>query len=1050
MNAEIFVVPTVGELAAFLGRLPAGEKNLIFCEDRLTLEAERAVARAQGVAFDTKVTTFARFLGGGRKVLSKQGSVLVVGGIAASLSGKLRCFGKNPAGCAGRLYETIAQLRAALITPELLDEARAGADRVLADKLADISLVYRGYLDFLARGWLDESGVLSLLPEAMQKGGAAGANVYFVGFSSFTRQAAEGIRAALSLAKSVSAVLIGGEEALYTNEAVHDFEKYCALAGAACRRTYIPSALCPEAEALRRTLFDPAYPVPVNARNVHLFEGADEEDELVYAATVIQSEVLDRGLRYRDVALLLGDPKGSRVALEKVFGEYGIPYYADVKRTLAAHPLARFVLGWFALLSEGFDPADADAFVGSEFFGGDRRSRELYRNYLLHYANYRGGARRPIKEGADDPLVLDALRSRLLSAFDGASAAMTGGQYCRLVRGLLEKFECGKVQDELAAALEGQGLRAESAYMSRGLESILRVLSEAEELSGGTKMRAEEFSAVLSEALTALEVSLIPQYLDAVFVGDVAESRICGAKTVIAAGLTDAVPACGADTALITDRDIDRLRTLKVELSPKIREVNARARENVGVALCSFSERLYLSYPLSQAGKECRPAEFIASVRALSGTAAEPLAPLTRAALEGGNSPAYLRYLACKASAPVPAVRELLVRADAFRRGRGDFAAHTGLYGALRERGEAPDALLFGEKGAPAFVPSSAQLLFKGKNTVSPTMLERYFSCPYKNFAESGLLLAEREEGAVRVPDTGNFMHEVLRLLALKIPGLAGAEECAAFVRAEAERLLSSPPFCYMPDTAAGGYSAESLVREAVIVGGKVYEQIVNSEYTVSAVEEVFGYPSSRYAGIPLLSGERTLFLTGKIDRVDVSGEYSRVIDYKTGSSDTSEESYYTGRKLQLGLYLTAASRGGKPAGAYYFPAKAGFSKAGEEPFRMEGFTAGEDEVVRLSDKNVQPGEVSRYINASYGKKKNGRLQGEDFSDFLYYSVLVSRGCAEEISRGCIAPSPYEGACKYCPYGAVCGYDLSAGARKEKKVTAEEIVSVVQKRRGDR
>ena len=152
----------------------------------------------------------------------------------------------------------------------------------------------------------------------------------------------------------------------------------------------------------------------------------------------------------------------------------------------------------------------------------------------------------------------------------------------------------------------------------------------------------------------------------------------------------------------------------------------------------------------------------------------------------------------------MPAVRELLVRADAFRRGRGDFAAHTGLYGALRERGEAPDALLFGEKGAPAFVPSSAQLLFKGKNTVSPTMLERYFSCPYKNFAESGLLLSEREEGAVRVLDTGIFMHEVLRLLALKIPGLSGAEECAAFVRAEAERLSLPRPsaICRTPPRA--------------------------------------------------------------------------------------------------------------------------------------------------------------------------------------------------------------------------------------------------------
>ena len=194
----------------------------------------------------------------------------------------------------------------------------------------------------------------------------------------------------------------------------------------------------------------------------------------------------------------------------------------------------------------------------------------------------------------------------------------------------------------------------------------------------------------------------------------------------------------------------------------------------------------------------------------------------------------------------------------------------------------------------------------------------------------------------------------------------------------------------------------------------------------------MFGYPSSRYAGIPLLSGERTLFLTGKIDRVDVSGEYSRVIDYKTGSSDTGEESYYTGRKLQLGLYLTAASRGGKPAGAYYFPAKAGFSKAGEEPFRMEGFTAGEDEVVRLSDKNVQPGGVSRYINASYGKKKNGRLQGEDFSDFLYYSVLVSRGCAEEISRGCIAPSPTRAPANTAPTAPCAGMTSRRGRARRK------------------
>ena len=38
-----------------------GERNLIFCEDRLTLIAERALTRQLGGSFLSTVTTFARF-----------------------------------------------------------------------------------------------------------------------------------------------------------------------------------------------------------------------------------------------------------------------------------------------------------------------------------------------------------------------------------------------------------------------------------------------------------------------------------------------------------------------------------------------------------------------------------------------------------------------------------------------------------------------------------------------------------------------------------------------------------------------------------------------------------------------------------------------------------------------------------------------------------------------------------------------------------------------------------------------------------------------------
>lgn len=58
------------------------KNTLIFCEDRLTLAAERTVCAAVGGTFSVSVFTFARFLSSerGKKsgVLSSQGSAMVV------------------------------------------------------------------------------------------------------------------------------------------------------------------------------------------------------------------------------------------------------------------------------------------------------------------------------------------------------------------------------------------------------------------------------------------------------------------------------------------------------------------------------------------------------------------------------------------------------------------------------------------------------------------------------------------------------------------------------------------------------------------------------------------------------------------------------------------------------------------------------------------------------------------------------------------------------------------------------------------------------------
>ena len=171
-------------------------RNLIFCEDRLTLLCERAVLDAVGGSFLSEVTTFARYLSGSARVLSKQGSVIKLSELIDVYADELSCFRR---GAAQAVYETIAQLSASCVNAEMLRESALSTDGILKKKLSDLAFLLEKYVLFLKENELvDENGYLGLLPEKIA---GEGANLYrteifFFGFPSFTKQAQEGFLAA--------------------------------------------------------------------------------------------------------------------------------------------------------------------------------------------------------------------------------------------------------------------------------------------------------------------------------------------------------------------------------------------------------------------------------------------------------------------------------------------------------------------------------------------------------------------------------------------------------------------------------------------------------------------------------------------------------------------------------------------------------------------------------------------------------------------------------------------------------------------------------------
>ena len=993
--ATIIGAPTLDDaLFVLAARVSAceerGEKCLVFCEDSLTLLAERAVLERTGGTFLTEVTTFARFLSGERRVLSKQGSVMAISAILAGCEGELSCFS---AGAAQTVYETLAQFAASRVDAAQLRAGAQATEGTLRAKLTDLALLSEKYAAFLAEhGLLDESGYLALLPEAIAEK-LEGVNVFFAAFPSFTRQAAEGIRAAAEHARSVTGIFFAGKAPLYTNEAARIFRDVCEQAGDV--QTVMAACSLPvEAERVRCGLFAPEIftQPPVPAEHVHLFSAHDEAEEADAVCALIGRHVA-LGARYRDIVVLAPD-ESSRLVLEKAFAAYHIPYFADRKRPFSHHPFVRFVIAVLRAVADGGRPESVDAVAANVCFGDG----DVYRNYLLKYGNWRGGYRRAIREDApafaDDLKNISACRERMVRIMDALPRRGRAHDFADAIVGLRALVGADKIMEQLSQHAEA----ADQAFLR--LDRLDGMLAEMN-VAGEKVFTAREFASLLESGASALKTAMIPSLADTVYLGDATDSRFARAKVLFLTGLTDALPRTGEDTSVITDAEMGRLAALSVHVEPAISVVNARARESFGLNACTFSGELYASRPMKVRGEEKAAGEAYSYLARMF----EP-APL----------PARFPY---DCAARVPALLRLLSAKADFEEGReNDTSLFSSIWAALAARiGE--DALrALTEDGQKGDVPEAAQLYFAGET--SPTLLESYFACPYAGFMKYVLRLSEREEGALPARDAGDFVHKVLEQMGDALSTLSSEADCRALARNTARSLMSEPRYRAFGDTEQSKYAGERLIAECERVACAVFASLHNSAFRIRDREASIRIPA--------------LNMTGKADRVDEAGDYVRIVDYKTGHFDPSPAAYYTGRSLQLELYLLAAAEGSKPAGAFYFPAEDAFTAPEDAKFCMQGFY--NRDAVNLLDS------AAGAKSALFDGAPSRGLAEEEFEDFLAYGALVARQAQREMGAGNVRPSPYEGSCNYCAFRGACGF--VGEARKEKSVKAAEIAAVAR------
>ena len=627
--------------------------------------------------------------------------------------------------------------------------------------------------------------------------------------------------------------------------------------------------------------------------------------------------------------------------------------------------------------------------------------------------------------------------------------------YVIAIKGMLEIIGAKENLKSLSKKLEKIGEFGIIDYSQKAYDKMLEMLTETERIMGSVKMSALDFKNVILSGAVATNVGKIPLYNDAVYVGECKSVRIKSAKILYAVGLNGDIPFTKSDTSLLSDGDLSELDGFDIKVEPKISIVNKREKEDVCLALISFNEKLNLSYSnLSPSGSANFKSDVVNYFTAMFKLKAQK-AVLVKDAGEV-NDEENQKQLALKYLAEKPSIRAIAELSTGLKEGnplaREEIASfYDGIDGidggTIKEK---IDNLLKAENKAKVLSNNPLTMLKDGY--ISSSMLEKYFSCPYANFAQYFLNLQETEVGEMGANETGNILHALMEIFVKKIAGVKDKETSDNLVEELLLEILAKEEYSKYLNNPMYAYIFNQLKKEGKRVCYEIFSSLQNSSFVPSLQEASFGFEKKgSYPPILLKTKQGEYKIRGKVDRLDKFGNNIRIIDYKTGEIKSSDEKFYVGKQLQLYLYMNAFIGDNlSPAGAYYFPIHDGYSEDGERDYRMLGKTVKDKEIVMATDKTLLPSESSKYASLSLtgGGEVSGHsncLTSEDMQKYLKYALMVSKNGVEEISSGFIETTPYQGSCEWCSFNGMCGYNSREcdKSRKVSNVKPKTIISAV-------
>lgn len=1060
-------------------------RQLLIVPEQASHETERRLCAAAGnqVSLYAEVLSFTRLgsrvfaLSGGlaAPALDAGGRLLLMYAALKAVADRLTVYAqpsKKPAFLTG-LLATMDECKQYQVSPADLAGAGAGLEGREGEKLRDLGLIFGAYDALTARTAADPRDRLTRLAQGLRECRyAQGMDVYVDGFTDFTPQEGQVLRALMDQAHSVTVGLtcgaLEGEEAIFApaRRTAAALLRWAKEERTPAEVEYLLPRKDWKVESLSRVERELFADLPEiggsSGASVRLYAALSPRSEVEWTASEILRLVREEGYRFRDIAVAGRGFDRYGTLVEEVFGRYGIPVFLDEMTDILQKPVFSVVTGALDVVAGEYAYEDVFRYLKTGLAGISRDDRDRLENYVLKW-DIKGsrwtakaawnmhprGYGFPMTEA--DQLVLeqiDDIRRRVtgpLEALRKNTTACGKEQAIKLYR-FLEEIRLPEQLAERARRLRERG-ELKRAEEDRQLWDILcGGLEQCAQLLGEAPMELAEFAQLLKLVLSQYDVGTIPVSLDRVSAGEAARLGDREVKALFLLGADDgAIPQVSPAPGLFTDDDRSLLASFGLELSPRLADKLDREMTILYEACACPSRLLTVSWAeAGPQGEDRRPSMVVDRLRLLF-----PQDPVLR---ERDQAEGF------RLAAPRPALELAGERPEV-----GRALKTLPDYAPLVERMERAARM---DRGRLS--PVAVDQLYGRRVPMSASRMDKYKSCHFSYFMQFGLNAKARETAGFQAPEYGTFVHFVLEHI-LQNKALTGQGKRPD--RAELDREIGLIFDRYIAEELGGLenktprfiYLFNRLVRPVTQVVENVLDELASSQFQPIAFELGFGSRGD-LPPVELTVDGVTVSLSGFVDRVDgwvhENRLYLRVVDYKTGRRSFDLTEIWNGLGLQMLLYLFTLEDKGKelynyevtPAGVLYLPAREAVvqgsrgmdeeerRKKADAELRRKGLVLDDPEVLEAMEK---PGEEGIRFLPVKVSSRTGAISGDALVSAARLGRLkrhtqrILKEIGHELAGGNIAADPFwrgpeKNACRYCDYAAACHFEEGRGGDRKR------------------